>query len=142
MMVHLERINDAIQFEGTNTSGNRLTIASNADQDGVSPMEMTAMAVGGCSSIDILMILEKQKQQVDAFSVQVDGERADDHPRVFTKLHVHYTITGDVAPQKVRRAINLSLDTYCSVSNMIDTATITYTFTLNEKTYEGAVDAS
>lgn len=142
MTVYLERINDAIQFEGANASGNRLTIASKADQEGVSPMEMTAMAVGGCSSIDILMILEKQHQQIDSFSVQVDAERADDHPRVFTKLHVHYTFTGAAEPEKVRRAINLSLNTYCSVSNMIDhAATLTYTFTLNEKTYEGDVDA-
>lgn len=142
MTVHLERINDAIQFEGANDSGDSLTIASKEAQDGVSPMEMAAMAVGGCSSIDILMILEKQRQEVDDFSVQVDAERADDHPRVFTKMHVHYTLTGDADPEKVRRAINLSLDTYCSVSNMIDhTATLTYTFTLNEKTYQGTVDA-
>jgi putative redox protein len=143
MTVQLERINNAIQFEGTNDSGDRLTIASKSDQEGVSPMEMTAMAVGGCSSIDILMILEKQRQPVDSFAVQVDAERAEDHPRVFTDIHVHYTLTGDADPAKVRRAINLSLDTYCSVSKMVDqTATITYAFTLNEDTYEGALEMS
>jgi putative redox protein len=143
MTVHLERINDVVQFEGTNASGDRLTIASNAEQDGVSPMEMTAMAVGGCSSIDILMILEKQRQLVDSFAVQVDAERADDHPRVFTDVHVHYTLTGDADPAKVRRAIDLSLDTYCSVSKMVDaTAAVTYAFTLNGTTYEGDVDPS
>jgi putative redox protein len=143
MTVQLERINNAIQFEGTNDSGDRLTIASASDQEGVSPMEMTAMAVGGCSSIDILMILEKQRQPVDSFAVQVDAERAEDHPRVFTDVHVHYTFTGDADPAKVRRAIDLSLDTYCSVSKMVDqTATVTYAFTLNEETYEGEMEVS
>lgn len=140
MTIQLERINDAIQFQGTNASGNQITIASKADQDGVSPMEMTAMAVGGCSSIDILMILEKQKQPVEHFSVQVDAERADEPPRVFTDVHIHYTLTGDVDPAKVRRAIDLSLETYCSVSKMVDkTATITYQFTLNDELYEGTL---
>ena len=143
MRVHLERVNNAVQFTGVNESGNHLTIASGAEQEGVSPMEMTAMAIGGCSSIDILMILEKQRQPVDSFAVQVDAERADDHPRVFTDVHVHYTFTGDADPDKVRRAIDLSLDTYCSVSNMIDTtATLTYAFTLNGATYEGNVNPS
>ena len=138
MTVRLERINNAIQFAGTNASGDGLTIASKTDQEGVSPMEMTAMAVGGCSSIDILMILEKQRQAVDSFAVEVEAERADDHPRVFTDVHVHYTLTGDADPAKVRRAINLSLDTYCSVSKMVDqTATVTYAFTLNGETYAG-----
>lgn len=140
MTVSLQRINDAIQFEGTNATGNRLTIASKGGQEGVSPMEMTAMAIGGCSSIDILMILEKQKQQVDDFAVQVDAERAEDPPRVFTDVQIHYTLTGDAQADKVRRAIDLSLETYCSVSKMVDkTATITYSFTLNGETYEGTV---
>jgi len=136
MTLSLERINDAIQFRGTNGSF-ELPIASTNEQDGLSPMEMTAMSVVGCSSIDILMILEKQKQEIDDFSAEVDAERADGSPRVFTDLHMHYAFTGDVEPAKVRRAIDLSLDTYCSVSNMIKhTADISYSFSVNGERYE------
>jgi len=136
MTLRLERINDAIQFRGTNDSYD-VTIASSDEQDGISPMEMAALSVVGCSSIDILMILEKQKQEVDDFHAEVDTERADNPPRVFTDLHMHYSFSGDVAPDKVHRAIDLSLDKYCSVSNMVDqTAAITYSFTVNGERYE------
>lgn len=136
MTLSLERTNDNLQFRGTNGSFD-LPIASSDQQEGLSPMEMTALSVVGCSSIDILTILDKQKQEVDAFSANIDAERAEGAPRVFTTLHMHYELTGDVAPDKVRRAIELSLDKYCSVSNMVDqTATITYAFTVNGDEYQ------
>lgn len=138
MTLSLERINDDIHFRGTNGSYD-VTMASSDDQEGLSPMEMTALSVVGCSSIDILIILDKQKQDVDDFHAQIDGERAEESPRVFTDLHMHYEVTGDVAPAKMRRAIELSLDKYCSVSNMVKhTATITYAFTVNGERYEQA----
>lgn len=136
MTLSLDRINDAIQFRGTNGSYD-VTIASTNKQEGLSPMEMTALSVVGCSSIDILTILEKQRQEIDDFSAEIDAERADEPPRVFTDLHMHYLLSGDLDPDKVRRAIELSLDKYCSVSNMVDqTATITYAFTVNGERYE------
>lgn len=136
MTLSLDRINDAIQFRGTNGSYD-VTIASTNEQEGLSPMEMTALSVVGCSSIDILTILEKQRQEIDDFSAEIDAERADEPPRVFTDLHMHYLLSGDLDPDKVRRAIELSLDKYCSVSNMVDqTATITYAFTVNGERYE------
>ncbi|WP_118830581.1 OsmC family protein [Salinibacter ruber] len=136
MHLSIEQINDAVQFRGTN-GDHDVTIASTGDQEGLSPMEMAALSVVGCSSIDLLTILEKQKQTVDDFHAEIDGTRAEEPPRVFTDLHLHYRLDGDVAPDKVRRAINLSLDTYCSVSNMVDqTATITFAFTVNGEQYE------
>ena len=136
MTLSLERINDAIHFRGTNGSFD-LPIASSDDREGLTPMEMAGLSVVGCSSIDILTILEKQKQEVDAFSAEIDAERADEPPRVFTDLHMHYELDGAVPPDKVRRAIELSLETYCSVSNMVDqAATITYAFTVNGDRYE------
>lgn len=139
MNVQLERINDAIQFRARNASGYDFAVASEPEQEGVSPMEMVALGLGGCSSIDILTILEKQRQQVDHFDVEVDAERADDAvPAVFTALHVHYRVEGDVDPDKLQRAIDLSLEKYCSVSQMLEkTATISYTFTVNGQEYEG-----
>jgi putative redox protein len=136
MSISLDRINDAIQFRGTNGDYD-VTIASSDDQEGISPMDMAALSVVGCSSIDILLILEKQAQEVSNFHAEVNTERAEEPPRVFTDLHLHYEFEGEVAPEKVRRAINLSLDKYCSVSNMVDqTATITYAFTVNGTQYE------
>lgn len=73
-------------------------------------MEMVALRVGGCSGIDILSILKKQRQSVERFDVAVDGERATDAvPAVFTTLHVHHRLEGEMEPDEVRRAIELSL---------------------------------
>jgi len=139
MTVHLEQINDAIQFRGQTESGYAVTVASSDEQEGARPMELVALSLGGCSSIDVLSILEKQRQTVDAFDVDVEAERVtDETPAVFTSLHVHYRVDGDVEPDKVRRAIDLSLGTYCSVSHMLDaTASISYAFTVNGTDYDG-----
>lgn len=136
MTLSLNRTDDTIHFRGTNGSF-ELPIASSEEQNGLTPMEMSALSVVSCSSIDILTILDKQRQEVDDFSAEIDAERAEDVPRVFTDLHMHYKLTGDVKPEKVRRAIELSLDKYCSVSNMVKhTATITYAFTVNDERYQ------
>lgn len=139
MTVHLERINDAIQFRAENESGYDFTVASSAEREGVSPMEMVALSLGGCSSVDILSILEKQRQSVEDYDVEVEAERASEEvPAVFTSLHVHYSIQGEVDPEKMRRAIHLSLEKYCSVSHMLEeTATISYAFTVNGTEYDG-----
>ena len=139
MRVQLDQIDDNIHFRARNESDYEFSVASSAELEGVSPMEMVAMGLGGCSSVDILSILEKQRQTVDDFSVDVDAERATEQvPAVFTSLHVHYDVEGDVEPEKMRRAVNLSLDKYCSVSKMLEkTATISYTFTVNGTEYDG-----
>ena len=143
MHVALDQINDAVQFRAQNDSGYDFTIASTDEMEGVSPMEMIALGVGGCSSIDILSILDKQRQTVEDFSVDVDGERPTDQvPAVFTSLHVHYQVEGDVEPEKVRRAIELSLDKYCSVSHMLEASVpISYRFTVNGTEYDGETHA-
>lgn len=140
MDVHLERIREQIRFRAENESGYTFTVASDGEVEGVSPMEMVALGLGGCSSIDILSILEKQRQLVEAYDVDVEAERATEEvPAVFTALHVHYTIDGDVDPKRVRRAIELSLDKYCSVSRMLEsTVSITYSFSVNGQDYDAA----
>lgn len=136
MHVHLERINDAVQFRGSN-GRHAITIASSKEQEGISPMEMVALATGGCSSIDILLILEKQRQEVADFQVAVDATRKEEGPSSeFTAVHLTFTAEGpDLDPDKVKRAIDLSLEKYCSVSKMIEkTAAITYTLVVNGDT--------
>ncbi len=132
MKVQLERINDAIQFRGSN-GRYELNIASKKEQEGISPMEMVALATGGCSSIDVLMILEKQRQEVGDFNVEVDAKRKEGGTSSeFTDVHLTFRVTGDVESEKVQRAIDLSLEKYCSVSKMIEkTADISYTLFVN-----------
>ncbi len=84
---------------------------------GASPMEMLLMGAGGCASIDIVMILEKGRQQITGCEVEVTGQRRDEMPKVFTSIHMHFIITGrDLIEQRVKQAVDLSMEKYCSVS--------------------------
>lgn len=138
MKVELKRINDAVHLEGSTERGNTVSIDGSpaiGGQDlGARPMELLLAALGSCSSMDVLSILAKQKQPVQGFAVEVDGKRKDGAvPAVFTDIHVHFKLTGELDAGKVERAIELSLGTYCSVSKMIDTtAKITSSFSINE----------
>ena len=90
---------------------------------GMSPMEMLLVSLGGCTGMDVVSILKKKRQEVTAFEVRVHGERAQGHPRVYTRIMVEYAVTGrHVDPAAVRRAVELSRDTYCSVMAMLGKA--------------------
>ncbi len=103
-------------------------------------MQLVAMGLGGCSAMDVVTILNKQRQQIESLSIQIDAERATDQvPAVFTDIHLHYALGGNLDAEKVRRAIDLSLEKYCSVSRMLEkTARITYSFSVNGERYEQA----
>ena len=87
---------------------------------GPSPMETVLMAVAGCSSIDIVHILEKQHVKIDRLDVQVEGVRRDEVPRVFTQIKLQVHLDGDIAASKALRACQLSFEKYCSVSKMLE----------------------
>jgi putative redox protein len=90
---------------------------------GVRPMEMVLMGLGGCTAMDVLSMLKKQRQNVTDCVIEVEGTRRDEHPKVFTEIHVHYIITGrDLKESLVKRAVDLSAETYCSVSQMLGKA--------------------
>ncbi len=137
MKVHLKRQDQAVHFLGTNSIGNSINIDSSAvgpaDSKGVSPMELLLMGIAGCSSIDIVMILEKMRQPLDDLEIIVDGTRPEDiTPRVFTEIHLKFIFTGNLKEDKVKSAIELSLEKYCSVSKMLEsTAKITYEYEIN-----------
>lgn len=141
MKVSLERVGDAIHFEGRNERGDTVTYGTSVQNGGlgvgVSPMQTMLMAMAACSGIDILMILAKGRQVVDGFRAEVEAEREPGAvPSLFTDIRVHYALEGDLDPAKVRRAIELSLGTYCSVSKMLEkTAPISYTFSVNGESY-------
>ena len=104
---------------------------------GASPMELLLMGVAGCSSIDIISILNKQKVIFDTLEIEVDGDRVDKPaPSLFNKIHATVHVTGDVKPEKIYRAAVLSFTKYCSVSlTLAATADITFSVIVNNTPY-------
>mgnify|MGYP000426721174 CR=1 FL=1 len=90
---------------------------------GVRPMEMLLLGLGGCTQFDVLLILRRGRAEVSDCVVELSAERAASDPKVFTRIHVHYIVTGrDLKPQQVERAIALSAEKYCSASIMLAAA--------------------
>lgn len=136
MKITVNRINDAYLMEAENEEGAVSRMDASADmggvQGGLSPQQMLLAAVGGCSAIDIIKILKKQKQDLKDIKVELEGERIKrDTYKEFTDIHLHFILSGDLDPKKVERAIDLSLDKYCSVAKALEhTATITHDYTI------------
>ena len=87
---------------------------------GIRPMEMLLLGVGGCTAFDVMMILKKARQDVTDCLVELEAQRAETEPRVFTHIHIHFIVTGnDLSEKRVQRAIELSADKYCSASIML-----------------------
>ena len=133
MKVNLKRVNDAVHFSIRNAAGNNVEVDGSPDVGGagkgVRPTELLLMGAASCSAIDIISILKKMKQPLEDIQVEVSGEKREEIPRVFVKIHMHYIVTGALKPKKVERAINLSVTKYCTVSKMLDkTAEITTSF--------------
>jgi putative redox protein len=97
---------------------------------GPRPMEMMLLGTGGCTAYDVLHILKKSRQQVSDCIIEIASERAQEDPKVFTKIHFHFVITGkDLKPEQIERAIHLSAEKYCSASIMLGKmADITHDF--------------
>lgn len=125
-------------MEAVNEDGATVHMDGTADIGGRNlgfrPMQMLLAAAGGCSSIDIIGILKKQRQNPDDFRVEITGERESiDQYTEFKSIHLHYTVTGNVDKGKLARAIDLSLNKYCSVTKTLEkTAKITSSFEIVE----------
>ena len=116
---------DKIGFEGETDSGHKIMMDGHSkyggDNRGARPMEMILLGLGGCSSIDVMLMLNKSKQDVTDCICEVTAERADAVPAVFTKIHVHFIVIGnDLQDNRVKRAVTLSAEKYCSVSLMLE----------------------
>ena len=124
----------------SNDRGHRISIdtTSSEDPQGPCPMELLLMGVAGCSSIDIISILNKQKIKPDSLHIQVDGDRVKGQvPSLFTDIHAKVIATGVVPADRLYRAAQLSFEKYCSVSKTLEhTATITLSVTVNNTLYE------
>jgi putative redox protein len=103
-------------LEGITPHG-RVDLASALDEEGegASPMELLAVALGGCAAMDVISILQKMRQPLEALEVEVSGEKADEHPKRYLSLEIVYRLRGDLDERRVKRAIELSEDKYCSV---------------------------
>ncbi|MGE4499001.1 MAG: OsmC family protein [Hydrogenovibrio sp.] len=112
-------------FKGTTESGHDVLMDAapevGGENKGARPMEMVLLGLGGCTSIDVMMMLQKSQQDVTDCEVEIASERSDSIPKVFTKIHVHFKVSGHgLNPKKVERAVNLSAEKYCSVSKMLE----------------------
>lgn len=120
MKIKLESTYGELAFKGTNERGQSMQFSGK--KEAVSPMESVLMAAAACSSIDVELLLAKMRQVPDHIEVEVEGQRVDDVPAVFDKIHLHYIVYGDVKPEKAEKAINMSVEKYCSVSIMLQAA--------------------
>lgn len=134
MNIELKRIQEPFLFEAKNATGNSIHIDASPQiggtDKGVRPMELLLMGLAGCVSIDVINILRKQRIAVLDYNVNVEGEReTGKDANLFTEITVHFFVKAEVEEDKLIRAIELSLDKYCSVAKTLEkTAKIKYTF--------------
>jgi len=130
---------DNMQFTGTASSGHTLIMdaedESGGHNKGFRPMELLLVGFGGCSGMDMISILRKKRQQVSGLEINVRGEKSDTAPKIYKKVHIEYVIKGKgVEKEAVERAIDLSLERYCSVAATLAKAgTVTHTYRIIEE---------
>lgn len=113
-----------VAFEGETESGHRITMDGSAafggENRGARPMELILMGLGGCASFDIVTILKKARQDIQDVKCELQADRADDIPAVFTKIHLHFVVKGKgIKEKQVEKAVMLSAEKYCSASKML-----------------------
>ena len=134
MKVTIKRLNKDVLFEGTNAEGNTIQLDGSSAVGGVGkgmrPTEALLTSLASCSSIDVVVLLKKMRQQLEDIQVEVTGERAEDKiPKVFRKIHLHFILTGNINHEKAAQAIEMSAERYCTIAKMIDrVAEVTHDF--------------
>lgn len=138
MNITLKKSDDGYQMEATNADG--LTIRTDGGSniggtdDYFRPMQLVLTALGSCSSIDVILLLKKQRQPLEDLVVEIKSKRADTDPKVFTDIHVLYKLYGDLNDKKAERACRLSMEKMCSVSKMLEkSVNITWSYELMTK---------
>ncbi|MEM9544762.1 MAG: OsmC family protein [Bacteroidota bacterium] len=132
MQIKLESTHGSLNFKGTNDRGQSLQFSG--EKEAVSPMESVLMAAAACSSIDVEIFLKKMRQPLERIEVEVKGDRVDAVPAVFEAIHMHYKIYGNVKEDKAKKAVEMSMEKYCSVSIMLQKAvTMSHSFEVIEE---------
>lgn len=127
-----------MMFLGQSGSGHAVVMDGPPDLGGknmgIRPMEMMLMGLGGCTSFDVMLILKRSRQEVTDCVAELSAQRAESDPKVFTKIHIHFVVTGkDLKEKMVRRAVELSATKYCSASIMLaQTVEITHDYEMIE----------
>jgi putative redox protein len=127
-----------MSFVGESGSGHSVVMDGSPEHGGrnlgIRPMEMILIGLGGCTAFDVVLMLQKSRQNIIDVEVSLDAERATDIPHVFTQINVHFKVWGkDLNEKHVERAVNLSAEKYCSATRMLEkTATITCTWEIVE----------
>ena len=129
---------DHMSFIGESESGHSVVMDGSPDVGGrnlaARPMEMVLLGMGGCTAFDVVMILQRARQPITDCIIELTAERADEAPKVFTKIHAHYIVKGKgLSEKQVEKAVTLSAEKYCSVSIMLGkTAIITHDYEIVE----------
>lgn len=137
MKARIKWVQDAT-FVGESGSGHSVVIDGPPEAGGrdlgIRPMEMVLLGVGGCTAFDVMLILRKARQPVTDCVVELNAERAPSEPKVFTKIHIHFIVTGkELKESQVKRAVELSAEKYCSASIMLRTSVeITHDYEIRE----------
>jgi putative redox protein len=122
--IELERVEGDFGFEAKDANGHTVRLDTSPEGGGtnfgVRPMQMLLMGLGGCSGIDIVNILKKQRQTIEGFNMKIEGEReAGKEPSIWKNVTIVFELTGNIDPDKARRACELSMDKYCSVAETL-----------------------
>lgn len=125
---------EGLQFVGNSSTGHAIVMDGDPDvggnNTGPRPLELLLFGIGGCAGMDIISILKKKKQDITGLQINVTGEKAEEHPRKFTKISLEFIVKGrQVSEEAVKRAIDLSMNKYCSVKATLEgTARISFTY--------------
>ena len=140
MRIELKRLDDAFHFEAVSETGNVVQMDAGENigghNKGVRPMQMLLMGLGGCSAIDVVLILKKQRQEIESFAISIDGEREQGkEPSLWETVNIHFKLKGKIDKEKAERAVQLSIEKYCSVSRTLELAgaKIGYKVSVNEE---------
>jgi putative redox protein len=127
-----------MSFEGETESNHRILMdlaeKSGGHDQGSRPMELVLVSLAGCTAVDVVIILKKMRERLDDLEVIVNSEKVDKHPRVYKKIDIQFNLKGkNLKDESVKRAIELSLNKYCSVKTMLEkTAEISYSYSINK----------
>jgi putative redox protein len=136
MKIDITRKNGLYHMQAVNDTGNTIDMdgspAIGGENKGFRPMQLLLAAIGGCSTIDIVSILRKQREPLEDIQITVNGEREPNvEPSLFRDIHVHFALKGNLSEEKVRKAVDLSMQKYCSVAKTLEkTARVTYDFSI------------
>lgn len=126
--------NGKMKFTGNTPSNFSIVMDASSDHggedQGARPMELVLVALGGCTGMDVISILQKMKEKVENFEIKISAERAEEHPKVYKKVHLEYILKGEnLKEENIRKAIELSQTKYCSVSAILKgTGEVTYSW--------------